>query len=396
MPTNEPAVKISQFLGLRNKDRPARLPMGSLVVAQNVDIDDTGAVQRRRGFTASAAFTSVTAAYATRDESQLFVVDNGSLKRVVSPSPLVTELLATGIPDGEIYWCEAGNLIFYSGAAQGVIDGSRHLPIGIPMAPAPYLHRCDGTLPAGRYQIACVYQDAYGRQGGAGPAAAIELDEPGGIALNLQTLSGYTSIIYASEINGGALLRVDSTTAAGYQITAPLRAGFPLDEAQIATYPAPGYGEQIAFFESRIWVAEYAPQHDQTLIFFSKPFFYHLFDLGTDYLAIPGRVHVLTDAGGALLIGTDREIHLYAGDVLSTVAPYGVIAGQSVDHDESGAAIFWTARGLCKAAPFQNLTDEVVSVPAGTRAAVSIARERGNRHAVVVVTGADAADNAYV
>lgn len=395
MPANEPTVRVDQFLGLRNKQRPARMPDGALVRADNVDIDDTGAVQRRRGFAAAAAFTSVTAAYATRDESALYVVDSGNLKRIVNLSPLVTELLATGIPPGEIYWAEAGNLLFYSGAAQGVIDGSRHMPIGIPMAPAPLLHRMPGNLPPGRYQMACVFQDAYGRQGGAGPASSIELDETGGIAANLATIEGYTTIIYASEVNGSVLLRVDSTTAGGYQITEPLRTGYALDQAQITTYPAPGYGEQIAFFESSIWIAEYQPTHDQTLIFRSKPFFFHLFDLSTDYIAVPGRVTLLTDAGENLLIGTDREILLYSGDALSSVADYGVIPGQSCDHDEGGAAFFWTARGLCTASPFRNMTDEDVSVPCGTRATLSLSRERGNQHAIVVTTGASEADNPY-
>ena len=314
MPTNEPSVKISQFLGLRNKDRPARLPIGALVRASNIDIDDTGGIARRRGYTSTAAFTNITAAYATRDEQSLYVVDAGSLKRVITLSPLVTELIATGIPSGEIDWAEAGNLVMYAGAAQGVIEGST------PLAFADF----------------------------------------GGDGLDV-------------EAQGETLQR---------------------DEACVGTMPAPT-GERIAFFEGRVWLSVFDSSNDTTFIFSSKPFFWGRWDLHTDYIAVPGHVNLLSDAGGALLIGTSREVYLYAQESLQAVADYGTVPGRQVDYDESGAAYFWTQRGLCKAAPFQNLTDDAVSVEPGTRCTVSIARERGANRILIVASGTAGADNPY-
>lgn len=314
MPTNDPTVKIDQFLGLRNTERPARLPAGALVQAVNVDIDDTGGIARRRGYASSASFTNITAAYATRDEQSLYVVDAGSLKRVITLSPLVTELIATGIPGGELDWAEAGNLVMYAGAAQGVIDGS--------------------TL--------------------------LDFADFGGDGLDV-------------AVQGEALQR---------------------DEAAVGTMPAPR-GERIAFFEGRVWMSVFDSSNDTTFIFSSKPFHWGRWDLHTDYIAVPGHVNLLADAGGALLIGTDRAIHLYAQETMRDVANYGSVPGRQIDYDESGAAYFWTRRGLCKAAPFQNLTDDAVSVEPGTRCAVSIARERGANRVLIVVTGTAGADNPY-
>lgn len=314
MPTNDPTVKIDQFLGLRNTERPARLPAGALVQAVNVDIDDTGGIARRRGYASSASFTNITAAYATRDEQSLYVVDAGSLKRVITLSPLVTELIATGIPGGELDWAEAGNLVMYAGAAQGVIDGSTPLTFA----------------------------------------------DFGGDGLDV-------------DVQDETLQR---------------------DEAGVGTMPAPT-GERIAFFEGCVWLSVFDSSNDTTFIFRSKPFFWGRWDLHADYIAVPGHVNLLTDVGGALLIGTNREVCLYAQESLQTVANYGTVPGRQIDYDESGAAYFWTRRGLCRATPFQNLTDDAVSVEPGTRCAVSIARERGANRVLIVVTGTAGADNPY-
>jgi len=75
------------------------------------------------------------------------------------------------------------------------------------------------------------------------------------------------------------------------------------------------------------------------------------------------------------------------------VAEYGAIPCQAQEFNKS--LYFWTARGLARALPFESLTEETVSVPAGTRAAMVISREKGRNAALVVTTGGGVADNAY-
>jgi len=123
MADNEPTLMVRQFLGLRNTARPASLPFGSLVEATNIDIDDEFGVERRSGYSAVSGLTAVTAAYSTRDDKSLYVVDGGILKRVISMAPVVTAAIETGVGPGEVWWADNGEHVFCSGAVNGVIHG---------------------------------------------------------------------------------------------------------------------------------------------------------------------------------------------------------------------------------------------------------------------------------
>lgn len=314
MPSNEPSLQVRHFLGLRNTDRPARLPIGSLVVAQNIDIDDTGGIERRAGYEALTGLPGVTAAYGSRDETRLYVVNEGILKRVINLDPLVTIAMATGISASEVWWAENGEHIFCSGAVNGIIHG-----------------------------------DTFTEYAAWGSDDEQSFDAQG------QTLN--------------------------------------TDEADIGTMAPPTDTECVAFFQGSVWLSYYDTVVDQSFIFRSKPFFWSRWDLSSDYIAVPGRAMLLVDAGAGLLIGTDRAILAYSQDFLQPLADYGVISRQA--GEDMGRVYFWTERGLCRALPFEAMTEETVSVPPGTRACLAISRSNGNKQAIIVVTGGGQADNNY-
>jgi hypothetical protein len=317
MPTNDQSVKISQFLGLRNTDRPARLPEGALVDAVNIDIDDTGGIERRAGYSTLTGLTAVTAAYATLDEASLYVVDGGILKRVMTLSPLVTTAVAISIGNGEVWWAENGEHIFCSGAANGIIYGNQLFP--------------------------------YGEWGSD----------------DQQVL----------DAQGQSLF---------------------LDEADIGTLAPPENTECVAFFEGCVWLSYYDTAADQTFIFRSKPFFWSRWDTANDYIAVLGHVRLLAAPknSSGMVIGTDRAIHVYSQGALQQVADWGVAPGQ---HDEDdGKVYFWTDFGLCRALPFEAMTDSAVSVNPATRAVVSVAYpDLAHTRAIVVTTGGGVAENPY-
>ncbi len=315
MPDNEPTLETKQFLGLRNTDRPARLPLGALVVAENIDIDDTGAIERRKGYAAIEGLTAVTAAYATRDERDLYVVDGGILKRVLSLAPVVTQVLAINIPTGEVWWAENGGHLFCSGAVNGIIHADTFTPYG---------------------EWGSDDEQTFDAQG--------------------QTLN--------------------------------------TDEADIGTSAPPANTECVAFFQGSVWLSYYDTVSDQSFIFRSKPFFWSRWDLAMDYIPVPGRVVLLAATDSGVVVGTDKTIHAYVQDAFGALANYGVIAGQY--HYDQGRVYFWTARGLCRALPFEAMTEEFVSVPPGTRACLAVTRRKGNKQAIIVTTGGGEADNAYV
>tara|TARA_R110002110_G_scaffold415835_1_gene657224 strand:+ start:39513 stop:40460 length:948 start_codon:yes stop_codon:yes gene_type:complete len=314
MAKNEPSLSVQQFLGLRNTDRPARLPPGALVVARNIDVDDTSGIERRRGYTILSGLTSVTAAYNTVDERFLYVVDSGMLKIVLSLSPLVTEVLATGVPSGEVWWAEGGGHVFCSGAINGVIRGNQFWTFE-----------------------------------NFGSADELTVDAQG------QTLA--------------------------------------TDEADVGTSAPPINTECVTFYQGSVWLSYYDTVSDQSFAFRSKPFFWSRWDLARDYIPVSGRIVMMGATETAVVIGTDSEIWVYGQDVLQCVAPYGAVPCQTAEEDKR--LYFWTQRGLCRAFPFEPMTEEAVSLPPGTRARLVVHRDRGCKRAIVVTTGGGEADNSY-
>ena len=396
MPKNEPTLSIDRFRGINNVERPSRLEPGWLAGADNMSLDDEGGLESRQGYTAIAGFTAITSAYATRDQTRLYVVDNGDLKRVVSMQPLVTAVLASGLPSGEVYWCEAGNMVLFSGAAQGVIDGGDYYPLSIPMAPSPGLTQIDGQLPGGRYRVACTFKDARGREGGSGPAGVIDVADDSGISMILPSLADHTVIVYVSSVNGETLYRLDEDTGGGFVWVDQSPSTFPLNEEQVVAYPAPANADLIAFHESKLWVSDYDQSTDLSYLFHSKPFWYHLFDLSRDYVAIPGKVLMLASVPGGLIIGTNREIYVYTvEEALVKLADYGVVPGHNVAYQQNGNVVFWTQRGVCSGLPFKNHTDETYSVPHGARVGVQLIEKQGKNQFIVVAASGGNANNPY-
>lgn len=79
-----------------------------------------------------------------------------------------------------------------------------------------------------------------------------------------------------------------------------------------------------------------------------------------------------------MIVGTNTTIHAYTGDSIAQVADYGVVPGQNWASD-NGRILFWSLRGLCAALPFQNLTENQISVSPGVWAGGCIVKQGGQR-----------------
>lgn len=159
--------------------------------------------------------------------------------------------------------------------------------------------------------------------------------------------------------------------------------------------PLPLGTSVIQFWRGRAYSAQYMPAQDQTVIWFSLPLGFHLFKLDSDYIVVPGQVTMLAPHSSALIIGTEAESYAYDGAKLDLLASYGVIPGQHWCEDEDGRILFWTARGVCSALPFTNLTERQVSVAPGVQAGGTIVRSGGQKRYVVALHQGGAAFNSF-
>lgn len=389
MPNNEPVVKIDKFNGLRNSDRPERLPRGSLVVADNVDIDDSRTLEIRTGYQKVRDFTNLTAGYATLDRQHLFVIDNGVLKELQADLNSID--LQSDLPNGDYYWTEMGDQIIFNGPASGIIKGRDVVDLVVPTPDLISLDIVSGSLPAGRYQVTSTRLRSDGAEGGAGAAWAVDVPDNGGLSIvappgRVYVTSCNGDIFYFAFESDGQPVEWDGSL---------LTMNEPLDPEQYQTFPIPDGCTVIAYHEARLFAAQSIPDQGNSVIWFSKEFWPHCFNLSEDFIYIEGEVRALASTHQGLFIGASTGLYVYTSDEgLQKLADYGVPPGYpSVIDPDTGQVVVLTERGYCSFPPFRNLTDAKVSFDPGQRSFIQILDERGYKKAVALSQGSGSAQN---
>lgn len=174
-------------------------------------------------------------------------------------------------------------------------------------------------------------------------------------------------------------------------------AGFKNDEGEdidVLFETLPLGATVIQFWKGRMYAAQYFAGENQTVIWFSEPMGFHLFNLDSGFFMVPGEVTMLAPTDSALIVGTDAEIYAYNVESLTVLADYGVIPGQHWSAD-GNRILFWSARGLCAALPLTNLTEKNVSVAPGVRAGGCVIRDGGQKRFLVCLQRGKEAFNAY-
>lgn len=397
-----PLLPIVSFYGERNTAHPERHPLGALKTARNVDIDDTGCLERRAGYALAAEIAGVSGAFAPRHQQYLYLVANGALLRMDAEDR--RRELATGLPAGPYFWAEAADAVYLSAAGyKAVITGSGAAPWAIPEPPQPAVAAVDGDLPAGTYLVATVYRDVDGRQGPASSYAAVTAATPCALAINAPPAvdglgRAYSVLVFISGPDAEALHLTLQSRGGASLWNGPLDLrGYVLDREQSDCQPPPLAGEAIAFYEGSLWLALHDDPSDTSVVLRSKPFWPQLFDPSQDGFSVPGRVRGLAESAGGLLVATDRDVWVYAETGVRRIANYGVPEGVPITVTPEQVAYLWTYRGLLQwpAGEDLNLTDTFVSLPPGSWCSVAMVEQDGGRRAVVLTDGAGMAHNAY-
>ena len=389
----ESTPKIAKFFGLHNVTDSLRVGAQWLSTANNVNITDTGAIEKRLGYSLVSQFDdagAVTSAYNTVDFQRMYVVQNQAIK-TFDLTPLVT--LTSSDP---VYWAEINDQVFYNnGTDSGIIlPDNTVLPWAIAVPNAPTLSAITGTLAAGTYQVRCTFVTADGRECGASDPVDIAMN--GDQAFHITSIphqSGSVTRVYISPANSEVYQLAFTTTgsAASWNFS---NDALGQDLRNEFLQPLPSSTTAIQFFKGRAYVAQYFPSTGQTVVWFSQSLGFHLFNTSADFFIVPGQVHMLAPTSEALIVGTDTQIFAYSGG-LTELAPYGVVPGQHWADDET-RILFWSTRGVCGALPFSNLTQQNVSVAPGITAGGTIVRTGGQKRYLVALQQGGLAFNSYV
>jgi hypothetical protein len=379
--------KTSFFRGLNTVDDTVSLGgLGWLKTADNVHVLGTGEIERRQGAAKVLAATGV-GVFTTLDFSRMYLVDGANLLHVLDD--LTTVLLKTLTSTAPMDWTELNRQVYFSnGVDSGIItaDG-RVLDWAWAVPTAPNLARTTGSLSAGRYQVCCTYLQADGRETGSGDVAEIDIAQGDAFQVTeIPQVAGLTTLVYIAPANSSVFgFAFTTTNAARTWNAGPDAIGTDLTTHMMRPLPA---GSRLpTACGSRVCVIEYMAAKDQTVIWFAQPMAPHLFDQKRDFALIPGEVVMLAPLGNTAVIGTRSKVFTFdlTSRELNQIANYGTVPGYAWARDGESSLLFWTTRGICRALPFENLTEKAVSFPSGARAAVALMERRGNRHIYVAL-----------
>lgn len=267
-----------------------------LTRAENVDLDRTGGLRTRDGYTKVRTLTDGHSGWAGR---MALYADGGNLYQF-NPNGTDT-LLATGInpnadisyaelPDGQVLWC--------NGSQRGRIANGQNLTWGIEIQGRPSVAATTGNLPVGTYQVAVTTVDG-NLEGGYTQAASITLSETGGILVT-PAVAAADFNIYLSDTNGQDLYyhSSGSTTITDLADTTDI-------SMHQGVYPPPN-GHIV-----RVW-GGYALVADDSALYIAEPGAPHRFRLATDLQMfgsrivlvepLPDGVYVAVEAGGTFWI----------------------------------------------------------------------------------------------
>lgn len=373
-------IAITGFKGLNNRVDPTRLGLEWQLEASNVLCDNASYLVRRPGY---AEFATDVADLHGTDDGRLFLVSTtGVLSEVTADG--VSRERATGFTGAPFQWAELGYAVFaLSETTAWCIYPNRIVAWGIPTLDAPTLTLDTGTLGAGTYLVACILVAPDGRQGGCSGVSSIEVAEGQGIFVDAPEVAGYTTVTYLSTADGTILYQI--TNSDGPLTIQSLPVEGPILE-YLYSYPPPLNG-LVSAHRNRLCIAVWEPEHDRTVLYWSKPDAPHLFELETDYQMVAGKPVLLTQAGGALLIGTDRTLTAYTdGQPPQRLADYGALPDTATRLD-SGQVAFWTDRGLCRFPPFENVTQAALIPDNRSHSTGAVLNHAGSSYFVTAMRG---------
>lgn len=395
-------LQVTRFKGLNTVDDPLTLGLGWFTQADNILITADGKVGRRDGFTETPtlAGTSITAAYATRDQERAYLIDDGTLKTADGVT------LTTGLASDLAHWCEANDLVFMANGTDALmIDADNEvLTLAWPVPPSPAIAAVTGGLAPGLYMVCCTYILPDGRETGPSDVVEIVLAEDQALQVSaIPHVDGYRTRVYICAANSTvfALAHDGRTTMSALFWNSPATS-LGVELRTQACDPIPEGCDVIQHWQGRLWAALYHHTSNTTAIFPSKALGFHLFDLD-QAVAVTGRVLMMAPTDAGLVIGTDRHIWVHSADgQLTLLARYGVIPGMpwafdvlEDGRDSDKTVLFWSQRGLCRALPFANLTAGHLSVAPGVRASAAVLARGGEKHFIANLHAGGSAFNPW-
>ena len=320
--------QLKGFAGFRNDIPEERFTTADLSVASNVDVDETGRVYRRSGYTKLANATAAHSLYS--DGVTTYFADGGSLYRL--NGDYTTAAVATGLSSGGplTYVTVNGQTYWGNGAQSGVLTGMVNRSFGLTPPPSPSLTATIGSFPAGRYGVTVTYVRNDGQESGAPEVKVITLGANSGITVGCPASADPTVVrqnIYITMTDSEVLLFVGTRPNAQTSSSFTARTIGTLALRTLARAPLPA-ARVLGYYNGRIYAA--VGQY----VFFSDPYNFELMDPVRNVLPFDSRVNTIAPVVDGIYFGTETATYFLSGPDPSEferrlVSPYGTLWGAS-------------------------------------------------------------------
>lgn len=406
-------ISYFEFSGLRNDIPTHRFDATDLAVGDNVVIDKSHRIFRRRGATkrVSGAAHSLWA-----NENRAFYVSGTSL--VELKNDMTTAALATNLSGDSTSFCQPSDTLYLTdGATTRAMPGAGTVlrTWGLEIPPAPLATVVAGDLAPGRYGITSTYMRNDGQESGA-PVGEF-FDVAAGRALMLTPIASadpgvVATRVYMTAADSELFMCVSENATASFT---PPRAMIDAMVEPLATQflGPPPVGQMIAYYKGHMFVAA------GDVLYPSEPYSYELFDL-RKFIQLDGEITLLApledrssgDSTG-FFVGTSASCGILAGggpDAFQYIpkADFGAVPGAATFVDgnlyKDGAIgsrmlpMWLSTRGICVGMPgleVLNLTRSGYGFPIGARGAALFVPEE-NRFIAVSDGGPGITMNAEV
>lgn len=406
-------VSYFEFSGLRNDIPTHRFDATDLAIADNVVIDKSHRIFRRRGATKRVPG----AAHSLwSSEDRAFYVAGTSLMEL--KNDMTTAALATNLSGARTSFCQPSDTLYFTdGATTKAMPGAGTAlrTWGMQQPPLPLATVVAGDLDPGRYGITATYIRNDGQESGA--LAGEFFDVSAGHSLMLTPIASLdpgvvATRVYVTAVNGEVFMCVSENASASFTLTrAMIDAMVEPLATQFLGPPPPG--QMIAYYKGHMFVAA------GDVLYPSEPYSYELFDL-RKFIQLDGEITLLAPledrSGGdstGFFVGTSASCGILAGggpDVFQYIpkADFGAVAGAATFVDGNlyadGAIgsrmlpMWLSTRGICVGMPgleVLNLTRSGYGFPVGARGAALFVPEE-NRFIAVSDGGPGITMNAEV
>lgn len=389
---DQDVVSYTTFSGLRNNVPSERYSQADLEVANNVDMDSSGELSRRDGYT--SVITGASHSLWSNPSGTIGLFAQGNVLYSLTPQ-YQKQQLAVLIASTPISFFEVNETVYFSnGVDTGIIEQGAARSWGVVPPTLPSVTVGVGQMPAGTYQVTMTYLRATGQESGAAVPLLIQVPEGSSLQFSSLPVSLDPGVvaknIYISPPNGEqtfqAMLLANNVRFAAYgngttELAVPL-------EALFLVPPPPG--QLVSYYRGRMYVAM------GDVLCASNPFDYERFD-PRNYVQLDGRITMLGpvidkelyDSGknSGFFIGTDKTCGVLIGGSNEEFqyvpkASYGAVPGTMALVDGSlfqdGSAsmrelpVWTTTQGICVGMPdltVKNLTRTRYTFPVGQQGA---------------------------